>query len=159
MRTSDESTPKGANWNRFSMLDGMVLIAASAVGMGLVSPAWGSRLRFWVLAAFLAGVIAGPMTLVSQRLRGRRAKLGPGEYFWLSPLLLFLITMLVLSFTSEDVGFGFLKVPLLAQCVLSLAAACRFIAGLVTKRPNVGCRWTDSLGSLTCALAAPAFLL
>ena len=153
------------NWGRFSLVDGMLLIAASAIGMAFATYINGSDAPqfIWALSAVLDGaLIAGPLILASQGIRGRRAALSLGECLWLTSLALLLATYAMTSILPES-GREIALVPVwvTGQGLLSIVAFGWLIPGFVTKRPAVECRWTDFLGSSVCAAAGPvlAFII
>ena len=149
------------NWGRFSLVDGMIVIAASAIGMSLAAKASEPDLPriIWALSAVLYGaLIAGPLILASQWIRGRRAVLSPGESLWLSPLVLYLATYAIGLIPSVP-GVVVVLLWVAVQVILSVIAFCWLIVGYVAKRPTVECRWTDSLGSSVCAAAGPVLAI
>ena len=149
------------NWGRFSLVDGMILIASSAIGMALPANSNGiaAPLIIWALSATLcSALIAGPLILASQWIRGRRAALSLGEYLWLSPFVLFLATYAIASILP---GPGLTKVLfwLTGQVGLSLFAFYWLLADFDIKTPAVVCRWTDCLGSSVCLAVTPVLAI
>jgi hypothetical protein len=168
-------------WNRFTLVDGVVLVAALGLGVWLQT-SWMSRrtdhpfqraetLVLWAgLSLLQGGVLAGPLVAVAQFLRGRRTAPSAGEWCWLVPIPLYL-TFLALLYSGQP---GLLQTPLnvdWASCMLllyasvqgllSLGALVRLVMSFSRRRPDAACRWTDRLGCLVCAAVGPVmtFLL
>jgi hypothetical protein len=155
------------DWSRLTLLDGHLLVAASALGLGLASyflrgvgPYRSVHPQIvWAISGLLwAGMIAAPLILVGQRLRGRRAALSLGEWFWLAPSTLFLLMLACACLVGPT--FGLILVLVLLgvglQWALSLAALYRLVAVVFGRAPVVACRWTDRLGCAVCAAVGPA---
>src|SRR4051812_45101711 len=88
-----------ASWSRFTLMDGLILIVACALGIGLETHVMRMDAGFtrvdprvvWAASSVLwAGVVAGPLVLTVQRFRGRRPAPSLGEWLWLAPLALYL---------------------------------------------------------------------
>jgi hypothetical protein len=158
----------GANWGKFTLMDSVTLVAAFALGIFLATHfvrtdthgRFETRAQLtaeWAVSCVLwSGVIAGPMTLVVQRFRGRRVPPSPGECLWLAPLSLYL-----LGYASQILGEASIVLLLLCvsvQCVASIAAFFWLVAGLTGTRPAASCRWTDLLGCSVCMAVGPWIL-
>lgn len=83
-----------SNWNRFTLMDSVGLVAAFAIGMGITThfaktdtPLSGvpPELSWAVESVLWAGMVAGPLILMAQAFRGRRSRLSIGEWLWISP--------------------------------------------------------------------------
>jgi hypothetical protein len=163
------------NWNRFTMVDGGILIAALGLGVWLATAEVSGRtdhpfqgaetLVIWaVLSVLWAGIFAGPLILVEQLLRGRRSAPSPGEWFWLVPVPLYISFLLFLYGSqntyltilySGNLGLFITLVYVVIQCLFTLAAFVRFVSSVYGKRRDVACRWTDLLGCSVCIYVGP----
>ena len=158
--STDKATrPPRQPWQRFTLLDALLLQAGFAVGLSLagwVPPARAATLPYvssWF--RFIAGgvsgvVLSGPLILAVQfYLRGRRARLSAGEWIWTGaaaiPTVLFAVALLrtwevqlalVVAYVS---GFAYLAIlfPFVSLDVIRSRNGPR--------RP-VPCKWTDAFG-------------
>jgi hypothetical protein len=157
-----------ANLGKFTMMDGVTLVAAFAIGICLATHfMWtdtasrfdrsGQPSAGWAVSCILwSGVIAGPLILSVQRFRGRCAALSWGEWVWLAPLPLYL-----LAYVSQGLGelsLGIVFLAIFAQCLVSFFALVLLVIGLFRARPDVACRWTDVLGCFVCMSVGPAIV-
>jgi hypothetical protein len=158
-----------ANWNRFTLMDGVALVAAFALGtrfathfmltdmFGLPENRTQPSVEWTVSCVLCSGVIAGPLILLMQRFRGRRSPLSWGEWLWLAPLSLCLV-----AYASQRLGvhFSFYAIldAVLVQCALSAPACILLVGGLLGMRPYVACRWTDLVGCSVCVAVGPLIL-
>jgi hypothetical protein len=154
-----------ASWSRFTLMDGLVLIVAFALGMGLATHFMGTDTAFgrldpgvvWAVSSVLwAGMVAGPLILTVQRFRGRRPAPSLGEWLWLVPLAFYLPSYAFAQLAVPSLALVFLWVWV--QCLLSLAAAVCLVAGVFGMRPGPACRWTDLVGCSVCTAFGPAIL-
>jgi hypothetical protein len=157
-------------WNRFTLLDAALLIAACAIGFALETNSMQtegqaqeshSRAAWAIESAVLSCVVASPLILGAQWFRGRRAKLSLGEWLWLTPL------MVATSFFALSLVLGVVRPPVLVpliipfsavwfECLLSLVAFGRLVNGVSGYKPDVSCRWTDTVGCAVCMSVGPA---
>ena len=179
---SSISPSKTEPWQRFTVLDALLLQAGYALALALIlSPyrrlavtTFDEGALFVLLAAFCLGsALSGPIILGSHWLtRGRRRGLSAGEWLWLSPIALLLVGTFgiwALHWTAQlmpnpdetrAVFFGLLGLVLfLAEigCMLNalIVVLARSDGGL--KEPP--CWWTDRFGTLTCLLTATIVVL
>jgi hypothetical protein len=155
-----------SNWTRFTLMDGIILIAACSVGTYIATriaqmDARNSSPRvavLWAVSCVLwSGVIAAPLVLSSQRLRGRRSAPSPGEWLWLVPLVLSLtVAWMLLRFCGP--GSFLLVILVMLQCACSCAALFRLVRTFFGMNRDVACRWTDLLGCTVCGSVGPAIL-
>jgi hypothetical protein len=164
-RTLQEIPAMNASWSRFTLMDGLILIAAFALGMSLETYLMtrdSIYLRFdprvvWAMSSVLySGVITGPLILAVQRLRGRRSALSLGEWLWLSPLSFYLPMYAFILLGGNGIGLICAWAPI--QCLFSLAASCWLVTGVLGLRPNAACRWTDFVGCSVCSAVGPALV-
>lgn len=143
-------------------MDCAILVAAIALatGLGRISafggpPRRGSGPLFvWAIeSALLFGLIVGPMILAGQWLRGRRAGLGAGEWFWLAPALLWVPVAAGANLAGNGIGLALVWV--VAQGACSFAAFIRLAAPPAGAGARTECRWTDLCGYLTCIAMGP----
>jgi hypothetical protein len=156
-----------ANLGRFTLMDGVTLIAAFAIGTCLAThfmrtdtPSGfemiGQPCVGWAVSCVLwSVVIAGPLILSVQRFRGRCSPLSLGEWLWLAPLSLYLLVYVSQGLGDLSLGIALLAVSV--QCMLSLFALV-VVMGLFGARPDVACRWTDRFGYLVCISVGPAIV-
>ena len=183
----DDHTPeKPEPWQRFTLLDLLLLPVAFGVVCSSVFVPHAGRvftlpvekvLSLFVLAILAGCMAAGPLVfLVQLGLRGRRRGLSLGEWLWLSPLVLGLIgtagKAIILGVYERcesplgeaTLGALFLSAVLLASFLLLVEAVCVlaglgvFLAGVMGKRLEVPCEWTDQFGGATCFLVGVALL-
>jgi hypothetical protein len=157
-----------ANLGKFTMMDGVTLIAAFAIGICLATHFMrtdtasrfdriGQASASWAVLCFLwSGVIAGPLILSVQRFRGRCCPLSWGEWVWLAPIPLYLLVYVSQGLGELSLGIVFLAVS--AQCMLSFSALVWLVIGLFGARPDVACRWTDLFGCFVCLSVGPAIV-
>jgi hypothetical protein len=150
------------NWSRFTLMDGLVLIAACALGTGVATNLvrTDDALRHvemvvvWPVASVLiSGVIAGPLVLLDQLFRGRRVAPTWGEWFWLAPALLYVS---MCTFARSEYGVLIVLMSILLQVLCSLIAFCRLVFCRLGMTPEVACRWTEILGCVVCSAIGPA---
>src|SRR5258708_6513567 len=103
-----------ANCAKFALIDGVILVAAFAIGIYLATHFMRTETdgRFdtnaqpgvdWAVGCILwSGVIAGPLILVGQRIRGRRSCLSWGEWLWLAPLSLYVLVYVFQLYQQAD---------------------------------------------------------
>jgi hypothetical protein len=160
-----------ANCCKFALMDGVILIAAFALGIYFATDFMRTESdgRFdtnaqpcvdWAVGCVLwSGVIAGPLILLGQRFRGRRSRLSWGEWLWLAPLSLYLLVYVFQQYQQSDGPRLVLVVfAVLIQCMLSFAAFLWLVKGLFGTRLDVACRWTDFLGCLVCMTVGPVII-
>ncbi len=171
-------SPRRKSWQRFTLLDVLLLQAGVALGFSLVFLAFGPRaselappgLVVLVVAAVLLGMIlSGPLVLSVQIVfRGRRERLSMGEWLWLSPLVLGLAAVIGgeawagLSASGRPGDEGHLVVlVLLILLFASVQAACMLNALMVLAAGTgpVPCVWTDRFGAASCLASGVAVLL
>lgn len=151
------------SWARFTLMDGTSLVVAAALGMSKASslgrffdPAGGPVP--WVVSAVLcSGVLACPLVLVSQAIRGRRSMPGLGEWFWLIPPGLFVPLLALKPGTQAHLAHTLGAIEM--QCLLSVIALGCLVARFLAPRPHVTCRWTDILGLAVCAAVGPGIFV
>jgi hypothetical protein len=164
-----------ATWNRFTWVDAGILVAALALGAWLQTSQMSRRtdhpfrraetLAIWVGSSVVwAGLLAGPLIIGAQFLRGRRTAPSPGEWFWLVPIPLSL-TFLAFLYYSEsrlarmlfkaDVELYVFIIYIFAQSLFSLAAVVRLVSSVLGRRADVACRWTDLVGCSVCSALGP----
>ena len=162
-------------WQRFTVLDVMLLQAGYALALAMVlSPArrmvvttFDEGTLFILLTTICLGsVFSGPIVLASHWLfRGRRTGLSAGEWLWLSPFGILLSLALgiwalhwlaqVLPDPAEMRAVFF---SLLGLVLFLVEIGCTLNALLVVVARSVGdlteppCWWTDRFGTLTCLL-------
>jgi hypothetical protein len=146
-------------WSKFSLIDCVVLVAAFALGMGfyanvvrLPDESFESAIAGGIWGIAFGGVIAGPLIVLTQALRGRRSKLRSGEWHWLVPLGLvaFPFTPLV-SRNPEGLYLVLTGIPF--QGLHLLVAIVLIFAGFSRREPTVRYTWTDRFGYVVCALS------
>ncbi len=88
------------SWQRFTLIDLIICVLSLGLGLGVALRVFqGREMLLTALAAlFMAGTIAGPLLLISQRLRGRRQGLGLGEWFWLVTAVNYLLLFAIMCF-------------------------------------------------------------
>ena len=141
------------NWAGFTLMDGIILIAACSVGTYFPTRLKQTDTRNSRSGADVEWAVAcrrmlrrnrGALILVSQRFRGRRSAPGLGELFWLVPLVLFLT--IASSQLLSGPGEFFLVTWFMLQCAFSCAALLRLVGTFLGMNRDVACRWTDFLG-------------
>ncbi len=139
-----EPTPaERPRWDRFGLLEIMLLIAAVALG----GAGFARMARFFPLQGFV-GMLAfgwlfsGPLILIGQFFRGRRVGLSVGEWFWITPTIGFILYPLLILCLPIMLGQWLAALPLLLNT----------IDGRRAERP---CRWTDAMGLINALLVVP----
>ena len=180
--SSPVPTTKSEPWQRFTVLDVMLLQAGYALALALVlSPARRLALTTFdagtvlvVLTTIcLGGVFSGPIVLASHWLfRGRRTALSAGEWLWLSPfgiLIALGLGIWALHWVAQvfpapaEVRAVFFA--LLGLVMILVEIGCTLNALLVVVARSVGdlteppCWWTDRFGTLTCLVLGIIVLL
>jgi hypothetical protein len=126
-------------------MDCMILVAAVAMGLSLSGRL--RRLDGLVVGLYLAALIAGPLILAGQWVRGRRILLSPGEWLWLASSggVFGTLVFLFLQVAPYEVGASWI----VWQTVASWVALLNFVIKVVFRKPpSAACRWTDLSGSL-----------
>ena len=183
----DDYTPEKLEpWQRFTILDLLLLpVAFGVVCSSVFVPYAGhvfalpleKMLALFVLAILAGCIAAGPLVfLVQLGFRGRRRGLSLGEWLWLSPLVLRLIwkagEAIILGVYERCetpigeamLGALFLSAVLLASFLLLVEAVCVaagmavFLGGVMGKRSDAPCEWTDQFGGATCFMVGVALL-
>lgn len=164
---SDQTTLEP--WQRFTLLDALLLQASVAVGFSVVYSLWPGE-EGWIYNAFssvaFGVVVAGPIVLTVQwTLRGRRKIPTVGEQLWLASFLCWFVgTCLTLLLTwldfreefSDSVSAGVaLAVPMCAMLVVQTIFSVHAVLQLVKSKTrndgrSVPCEWTDRFGSVAC---------
>jgi hypothetical protein len=172
--TGKATRPPHQPWQRFTLLDALLLQAGAAMGFSAMHFAVGpwqsdrdtGALVGWVGAGTVLGIVlAGPLVLgVQSFLRGRREPLSSGEWLWLwqsAPVALVVLELALRGRLpgerSQMVTFplALIVVPLIpALSVRSLWLLC---VGL-RRRPQIPCPWTDWIG-LTLSLVTGGTVL
>lgn len=160
--TEKASQPAEHPWQRFTLLDALLLQAGLAMGFSAMHFAvgpWRSARHAvdrvgWVLAGTLLGaILAGPLVLGVQRLfRGRRRALSPGEWIWLwhsAPVFLALLAFALQYILPEEVLFLVIFMP--GSILVSLMPVVPIVSLLLLLERNVRpgdipCRWSDRFG-------------
>lgn len=170
---SSISTDGTKPWQRFTVLDALLLQVGYALALSLVLSPY-RRLAFssfdegtlvLLLITFsLGSVFSGPIILGSHwLLRGRRAGMSAGEWLWLSPMVVLLLAALgiwalhwVAQLFPDAKEIRAVFYTLLALLLFLVEIGCVMNALLVVVARSVGeldkppCRWTDRFGALTC---------
>lgn len=161
-------------WERFTWLDGCLLLPAVATGVYQAisssvsltgqpaAPEVGQTVLLsltLINAVSLGGMYAGPLVLGCHFIfRKRRQCLLPGEWLWLSPLIMAglckIIYGSVMAFSSSNLAPFFMYYMFIgARVQLSLIALCILCAiGLRTIKRRTTFRWTEYLGCFICIL-------
>jgi hypothetical protein len=156
-------------WRRLTILDILLLFPTFAMGAAIVRymidhPSPDSlNTRSWPMdatifgqtfvALVLGGIFAAPVSLSSQFIfRRRREWLSFAEWFWLEPILMYVITYLVSMF-GQPILMLWLVCALMLQLFFSIAALAMlamFWTCIWDRQSEVEFRWTDILGCITC---------
>jgi hypothetical protein len=155
------------SWRRFTVMDGMLVIVAMALGMTLSPWIAGWEVKRAIMGTLEGGIVAGPLLLLGQWLRGRRSALSAGEVLWLVPFAIQVVYVaLVVALGTSEIGneeifvWMIVSVVLVAvQAVSTLVALSVLVLGLSKRRSEVACRWTDRLGSFLGFVAMPITVL
>jgi cation transport ATPase len=170
---SSISTHKKEPWQRFTVLDALLLQAGYALAFSVVlSPyrrlALGSfdegAVLILLLTFCLGSTFSGPIILGSHWLiRGRRVGMSAGEWLWLSPFGILLVSALgvwalhwVAQILPDPDEIRAVFFALLALIMFLVEVGCMLNALLVVVARSVGdltdppCWWTDRFGTLTC---------
>ena len=178
--TRDQNAERPQRWQRFTLLDVLLLQVGFAVGFSLMCldpfnrVGWGPRIPAAIL---LGAVVAGPIVLLVQNAaRGRSGPLSLGEWLWLSPIALttcgvagVLVIRGVASIDCEEPSEAMLgaiilsaiflvSFLILAEATCTLLGLLVLLAGITGARPRVPCSWTDRFGAATCFLAGACLL-
>lgn len=159
--------PRRAAWERFTLLDMMLVVSAWGLGLAVVGtlltfnlvPRPPEPLRSWFYLG-LSGVIAPPIGMVLILLvhwmhHGRRTVFNPGEWYTISQGLLILTLPLFISFA----GWLSLGVWLLAEASGMVAATFALVGAVRDwQRPGI-CHWTNVAGCVYSALAGGLLLV
>ena len=179
---SSISPPKTEPWQRFTVLDALLLQVGYALAFPLVlSPyrrlavtSFDEGTLFVLLATFCLGsAFSGPIILGSHwLLRGRRRGLSAGEWLWLSPIALLLVGAFgiwalhwVAQLRPNPDDARAVYFALLGLVLFLVEIGCMLNALLVVVARSVGdlkeppCWWTDRFGTLTCLLIAVIVVL
>lgn len=151
-----QSPDKTATWQRFTLLDAMLLFPAYALAAAFTRWTAGegtlrqpvSPMITILLIASLGSVVAGPIILLAQfLLRRRRTALSTGEALWLAPLVIPTLAVLasVVPAARDAVLFMLLFVVLPGLPVVTIVSSIVCFAS-VRGRKNVPCYWTDRFG-------------
>ncbi len=175
--TSDRPQQAPFAWQRFTVLDLLLLQAGFATGIATVSTVlqapdglyWGYPAAWVGVAVWLGAVLSGPLVLGVQYLgRDRSGPLGDGERLWLLQLVpVGVIAGLGLLLLRDSAGttlamavrvLGFLLAMLTVMAVVPLAgfAALAMLLDWLSfgRRRRVPCPWTDLFGNVTTVLTA-----
>lgn len=175
-------TDKTGPWQRFTVLDALLIQVGYAIAFPLVL----SPYRRLVLSNFNEGTLfillaticlgctfSGPIILGSHwLLRGRRTVLSVGEWLWLSPIGLVLILAVgiwalhwIAQLLPDPNEMRAVFFALLGLVLFLLEIGCMLNALLVVVARSAGdlpeppCSWTDWFGTLTCLLIGTIILL
>jgi len=161
--TEKAARPPDQTWQRFTLLDALLLQAGMAMGFSAVHLAIGPwrtardavELLEWVVAGTAVGaILAGPLVLgVQSFLRGRREPLSSGEWIWLwqlAPPGLVVLYVALPSLLSE-IETAMVVVPLSLVVVPLVPALSLRSLWVLFCRYNGQCetlpsRWTDAFG-------------
>jgi hypothetical protein len=171
MSTNETPPPEAyASWQRFTLLDLLLLFPGYAIGAAITRPLYLMRMGgpFGILGAItttaLGGsILAGPIILSAQfLLRCRRTPLSAGEWLWLSPLP---ITALILGLPAFELVWRGDRLLVILAIGLGMAMSATSLAAVgvffmsIRGRKNVPCFWTDRFGVMTAfVLAIPVIL-
>lgn len=159
--TEKATGPPQQPWQRFTLLDALLLQAGFAVGFSLAgcviwSPGQSLRafeLALWIVAGTNCGaVLSAPLVLTVQWcFRGRQGRLSRGEWLWLGLFLVFAASFLAALLQSRDPVEAFFYACLMG-CFFPvfllpvMAARHEFRSAWRLGRP-VPCGWTDAFGT------------
>ena len=166
-------THKTESWQRFTVLDALLLQVGYALAFSVVL----SPYRRLVVSTFdegavlillltfcLGSALSGPIILGSHWLiRGRRVGLSAGEWLWLSPFGILLVSALgiwalhwVAQILPDPNEIRAMFFALLGLVMFLAEIGCMLNALLIVVARSVGdladppCWWTDRIGTLTC---------
>ncbi len=158
-----------SSWERFALWDCFLLLSAIVVGIcqarsiSMINPAPSETQQSVLLmamiinAARLGGMYAGPLVLGCHFMfRYRRQCLLPGEWLWLSPLMMAglcsIISKSVMTLSSSNlfpVSMYYMEIG--ANVQLSLIALCVLCAMVLrTVRRRTTICWTEYFGCAVC---------
>lgn len=162
--TEKASRPPDQPWQRFTLLEALLLQAAFAAGFSVVATlVWSSGVQprpiemvlLTVAGVVLGATLAGPIVLATHWLvRGRRESLSLGEWLWLAPSAVctaMALLRLVFEILLPGAAAEALWAPV-AVLVLALFQGCPLLSvGLAfasdTERGGrATCVWTDRSG-------------
>jgi hypothetical protein len=178
--THVQNAERTERWQRFTLLDVLLLQVGFAVGFSLMYLESFDRLgwEYRVPAAILLGaVLAGPIILLVQNAaRGRSGPLSLGEWLWISPIALATcgvvgvlvirgLSLIAPTEPSEALLSAIILSAIfltsflvLAEATCALLGLVVLLAGITGSRPRVPCSWTDRFGGATCFLVGAALL-
>lgn len=158
-------------WRRPALADLVLLVAAVALGMACAVRGFrGTVPPFAPATGSLAGaLIAGPLLLLGQLLRGRRLPLMLGEWLWLTQGAVIGVGALGLYATPTGLGYFYqILVGLFWVAIGFVSVAYSLLALVYLAMRTIGrdenparLAWTDPVGMLVCLIAGPcaAFLV
>jgi hypothetical protein len=166
-------------WQRFTMLDILLLFVAYALGFGFLkssamylgkvteeSPELNTmRLAiFFLVGLGLGSNFSAPIILGSQFFfRGRKYPLGIGEGFWLVSFGVITILFLVLSFKNSLYGNEFWEIPIFGIITIFVPlAAIKILVKIFRMKkiyPETPCLWTEYFGYFTHCLNSILIIL
>jgi hypothetical protein len=156
-------------WRRLTILDILGLFPGFALGAGLVryavvhakplpydSRPWPmdeSAVMLTFVSLVLGSILSAPVSLSIQYIiRHRREWPSLGEWLWIEPIVLYVVTFLLSKIGSPTPVWLFLFV--LIQLFFSVMCALMFLG----QSENVACLWTHKFGMISCSLAGVALL-
>jgi hypothetical protein len=162
-------------WRRFTLLDLFLIQLGVAIGFSLAAalrpPVYADWPFVVIAGAILGPVFCGPIVLFVQWFfRRRNERLSAGEWLWLSPLLIHLSAIALMTALAQSndpflvlVLIAIAVVWLLAQLICAVLAGLMLLSVLVRTRPPGPCVWTDCggavVGLLSNLLVCPGLLL
>lgn len=147
------------SWQRFTLLDMLLVQAAFAVGFSLacsLEPAEVAAVERVTAGTVWGFVFVGPIVLMVQwTLRARSRGLSAGEWLWLSPALLFFLLWCSLELPANlfpGLSRHLFSIWVYAQVTVIGVGLAILFAGLRGLRGTVPCPWTDLAGSWASVL-------
>jgi hypothetical protein len=153
--SESDKPPQPVDRCRLTVLDLLLLTFSYALGFGISRLMLGHHkpslapVELILAGLIFGGAVAAPVAVISQWALGRRRmRVSMGELLWIAPLINGVVAM------TADKVFGsaiLVQAALLFQASCSLCGAAMPILRAGGDWRGVECRWTDLLGSLTCA--------